>query len=140
MQCIYDIHLRCKNTYYSRGVEMLSCWSENKEFLTALKWYIDFCMPCIPMDPNIISAQFKPYDDYMQRKRAEMYAWFNDELSPTQNNIFIIEPWVQSGALNIGTKRLEEIKDNQIVMNDTICAVLKVAEWRYIDSRFKLGD
>ena len=137
MQCIFNPHLRCKNTCIYRGVETISCWSENKEFLELLAWHFsEDGVSCIPLE-HLEKSKFKPPSNYMQIKHAEIYAWFNDDLSPDENNIAVLEPWIKSGALHMSAERLAQIKP-QIYMDHRVCAVLRVAEWRFLDQVYKI--
>jgi hypothetical protein len=140
MQCIFNPHLRCKNTYFARDVETISCWSENKEFLELLVWHFsEDGVSCIPLE-HLEKSKFKPPSNYMQIKHAEIYDWFNrydDNGNIIENNIFILEPWIKSGALHMSAERLAQIKP-QIYMDHRVCAVLRVAEWRFLDQGYKV--
>lgn len=137
MQCVYNKHLRCKNTYWVKGEEFISCWGENYAFLETLaEYFTDNGVRGLPWE-KLESAKFKPPSNTLQVKHAEVYSWFNDRLSPTENNIGHLEPWVRSGALNMSAERLKAIGSINIYMDSLICAILRVAEWRFLDSAFR---
>ena len=138
MQCHFNKHLRCRNTYHVDGEEKNSCWSENKLFLELLaEYFYDDGVCCIPFEHQE-QGGFRRPNYTLQIKHAEIYAWFNDELSPDENNIAVLEPWIKSGALKMSAERLAAITDINIYMNHIICRVLQVAEWRYLDNGYKL--
>jgi hypothetical protein len=121
MQCVFDNHLRCRNTYFvytpDGKEERISCWSEDKAFLEVLaEYFFDDGVTGLPWE-KLESAKYKPVSNTMQIKHAEVYAWFNDELSPAENNIHYLEPWVRSGALNMTAERLKEIGNIKIYMD-----------------------
>ena len=137
MQCHFNKHLRCKNTYWVQGEEKNSCWSENKLFLELLaEYFYDNGVCCIPFEYQE-RGQFRRPNYTLQIKHAEIYAWFNDELSPDENNIAVLEPWIKSGALKTSAERLA-ITDINIHMTHLICRVLQVAEHRFLDQVYKL--
>lgn len=139
MQCVYNKHLRCKNTYFVKGEEFISCWGENYAFLEMLAWFFfDDGVRGAPWEKVDESKfKFRPVSLHKNIFKAEIYSWFNDELSPTENNIAYLEPWIKSGALNMSAERLKAIGQINIYMDSLICAILRVAEWRFLDSAFR---
>lgn len=146
MQCVYNKHLRCKNTYWVKGEEFISCWGENYAFLETLaEYFFEDGVTGLPWE-KLESAKFKPPSNTLQVKHAEVYGWFGEQENPDkpwpkgyvpENYIEHVEPWVRSGALNMSAERLKAIGSINIYMDSLICAILRVAEWRFLDSAFR---